>query len=71
MSSSQTGANTSRPNYGDDWQPSDPYSDDGASEFSWGDGLTPEVLAPAPSADGGRYHGQSPPSGPQIGVSRR
>jgi hypothetical protein len=71
MSSGQSGANTSRSNYGDDWQPNDPYADDGASEFSWGDGLTPRHLRTTPPSEGGVYQGTSPPSGPQEGVSRR
>lgn len=71
MSSGQTGANTSRVNYRDDWQPSDPYAEAGQSEFSWGEGLEPRHLRGAPPSEGGRYRGTSPPSGPQIGVSRR
>lgn len=71
MRSGQTGANTSRVNYEDSWQPNDPYAeDDGPSEFGWGDGLTPVHLRHAPPSEGGMYKGQSPPSGPQIGVSR-
>lgn len=72
MSSGQTGANTSRPNTDDNWQPNDPYADDDEpSEFGWGAGLTPRHLRGAPPSEGGMYSGQSPPSGPQIGVSRR
>lgn len=71
MSSSRSGANTSGPNIGDTWQPLDPYADDGASEMSWGDGLTPQHLRSAPPSEGGRYRGTSPPSEPQVGVSRR
>jgi hypothetical protein len=71
MPSNQSGVNTSRVSYDDNWQPNDPHADDGASEFCWGDGLVPRGLESAPPADGGMYRGQSPPSGPQVGVSRR
>jgi hypothetical protein len=71
MPSNGSGANTSLPNYDDTWQPQDPYADDGASEFSWGDGLVPRGLENAPPSEGGMYKGTSPPSDPQVGVSRR
>jgi hypothetical protein len=71
MVSRRSGANTSGANCEDSWQPLDPHADDGASEFSWGDGLTPPGLESAPYADGGMYKGQSPPSENHIGVSRR
>jgi hypothetical protein len=41
-------ANTSRTNCEDSWQPLDPNADDGSSEFSWADGLTPKGLENAP-----------------------
>lgn len=31
-----------------------------ASEFSWGEALTPKGLENAPPAQGGRYHGKTP-----------
>jgi hypothetical protein len=71
MPSNRSGTNISGTNNNDDWQPHDPYADDSSSEFSWGDGLTPKGLENAPPSEGGRYRGTSPPSGPQVGVSRR
>jgi hypothetical protein len=71
MGSNQSGTNTSRVNYEDTWQPLDPNSHDGASEFDWGPGQTPPGLENAPPSAGGMYRGQSPPNNPQIGVSRR
>jgi hypothetical protein len=64
-------ANTSRTNCEDSWQPLDPNADDGSSEFSWADGLTPKGLENAPPSDGGMYKGQSPPSENHIRVSHR
>lgn len=40
------------------------------SEFSWGPGLTPPGLENASPADGGRYHGTTPPGKNRIGMSR-
>lgn len=34
----------------------------GASEFSWGAGMTPKGLEDAPPNEGGRYRGSTPPS---------
>jgi hypothetical protein len=67
----RSGVNSSRVNYEDNWQPLDPYADDGPSEMSWGDGLVPRGLENAPPSAGGMYKGQSPPSKGHISVSRR
>jgi hypothetical protein len=45
--------------------------DSGASEFSWGPGLTPKGLEDAPPFEGGGYRGQAVPCPNQVGVSRR
>lgn len=70
MTSNRSGGSTSGMGDHDDWQPLDPNADDGASEFSWGSGLTPRGLEDAPVSEGGRYQGQSPPSERRVSVSR-
>lgn len=41
-----------------------------ASEYSYGDGLTPPGKENVSPADGGRYHGKTPPPEPRVSVGR-
>ena len=51
--------------------PLDPNADSGASEYSWGAGLTvPGYEQAPPSAAGGRHHGLTPEEKPRVSVSK-